>query len=109
MCLAVPAKIIELNQSRAKVEVGGITREASTALLPDAAVGDYVLVHAGFAITQVDEQEALGTLELFDEMAAAQVQEDPPTGSDERPAGGSAGGDGSDSTGFHDDSAPVRD
>lgn len=81
MCLAVPAKIVELDQNRAKVEVGGITREASTALLPQAAIGDYVLVHAGFAITLVDEQEALGTLALFDEMAAAQDTEGLPAGS----------------------------
>jgi hydrogenase expression/formation protein HypC len=68
MCLAVPAKIIELENLNAKVEVGGLTREASMMLLPDAAVGDYVLIHAGFAITLVDEQEAIETLRIFDEM-----------------------------------------
>jgi hydrogenase expression/formation protein HypC len=103
MCLAVPAKIIELNQSRAKVEVGGITRDASTALLPDAAVGDYVLIHAGFAITLVDEQEARGTLSLFDEMSAAQSPADPAPGGSLTGKAGS--GDGADSDDLHDDNA----
>jgi hydrogenase expression/formation protein HypC len=71
MCLAVPARITKIDDQMATVEVGGITRDASTVLLPDAGVGDYVLIHAGFAISLVDEDEALETIRLFDEMAAA--------------------------------------
>ncbi len=73
MCLAVPARIIGLENQMATVELGGLTRQASTALLPEAALGDYVLVHAGFAISLVDEQEALETLRLFEEIAVAEA------------------------------------
>ena len=62
MCLAVPSKIIEINDSVAKVEVDGVVREASLMLLEDAGIGDYVIVHAGFAISKVDEQAALQTI-----------------------------------------------
>ena len=58
MCLAFPAKIIELkNEFLATVEHSGIKREASLMLLPEAKVGDFVLVHAGFAMQVVDEEE----------------------------------------------------
>lgn len=63
MCLAVPSKIIEINGAVAKVDVDGVIRETSIMLLDDAAVGDYVIVHAGFAINKVDEEAALQTLE----------------------------------------------
>jgi hydrogenase expression/formation protein HypC len=66
MCLAVPGKITELHDDRgvpmARVDFGGITREACMAYLPDARPGDYVLIHVGFAITQMDEAEAARTL-----------------------------------------------
>lgn len=68
MCLAVPAKIIEIDNQMATVEIGGSRREASLILLPEAARGDYVLLHAGFAISRVDEEEALETLRLFQAM-----------------------------------------
>jgi hydrogenase expression/formation protein HypC len=68
MCLAVPAKIVERNDWLATVDVSGVTRQVSLMLLPEAAVGDYVLVHAGFAIQAIDEEEALRTLELFKEL-----------------------------------------
>lgn len=68
MCLAVPAKIIEIDNQMATVEIGGSRREASLILLPEAARGDYVLLHAGFAISRVDEEEALETLRLFKAM-----------------------------------------
>jgi len=71
MCLAVPAKITEITNGVATVELGGITRQASLMLLPSASLGDYVLIHAGFAITLVDEREAAKTLAIFDELAAA--------------------------------------
>jgi hydrogenase expression/formation protein HypC len=70
MCLAVPARIIDRSDMTATVEVSGVTRRVSLVLLPDARVGEYVLVHAGFAIQTVDEEEANKTLELFEEMAA---------------------------------------
>ncbi|MDD9301787.1 MAG: HypC/HybG/HupF family hydrogenase formation chaperone [Desulfobacter sp.] len=63
MCLAVPSKIIEINDSVAKVDVDGVVREASIMLLEDVTIGDYVIVHAGFAISQVDEEAALQTIE----------------------------------------------
>jgi len=63
MCLAVPSKIIEMNNGVAKVDVDGVVREASLMLLDDAKIGDYVIVHAGFAISKVDEEAALQTLE----------------------------------------------
>ncbi len=63
MCLAVPSKIIEINDKVAKVDVDGVIRETSLMLLDDAKIGDYVIVHAGFAISKVDEQAALQTLE----------------------------------------------
>lgn len=68
MCLAVPALIMEKNGALATVEIGGITREASLVLLPDAEVGDYVLIHAGFAISVVDKQEARDTLTMLREL-----------------------------------------
>ena len=55
-------KIIEINEAVAKVEVDGVVREASLMLLEDAGIGDYVIVHAGFAISKVDEQAALQTI-----------------------------------------------
>lgn len=71
MCLAIPAKIIEINNGVATIELGGVTRKASLILLPSASMGDYVLVHAGFAISLVDEREAAKTLSLFAELSAA--------------------------------------
>ncbi len=68
MCLAVPARIVEIEGNRAKVDMAGVVREASVMMLPSAAVGDYVIVHAGFAIEKLDEEEALRTLELFRQM-----------------------------------------
>ncbi|MFA5801449.1 MAG: HypC/HybG/HupF family hydrogenase formation chaperone [Thermoleophilia bacterium] len=68
MCLAVPAKIVEIEGQLVTVEVGGLTRQASIVLLPDASLGDYVLIHAGFAISRIDEKEALETLHLFEQL-----------------------------------------
>ncbi len=68
MCLAVPAKIIECNGFMATVDISGVTRQVSLMLLPEAVAGDYVLIHAGFAIQSIDEEEALRTLELFKEL-----------------------------------------
>ena len=68
MCLAVPAKVVELDDSTAKVDYGGITRKISTALV-DVKVGDYVIIHAGFAIEKIHEQEAKKTIELWNEIS----------------------------------------
>jgi len=67
MCLAVPTRIIEIEGQTAEAEVGGVKRRISLALTPDAQVGDYVLVHTGFAISIVDEKEALESLNIFRE------------------------------------------
>ena len=72
MCLAVPARIIEVRDGLlGLVELGGVVREASFALLPDVAVGDYVLLHAGYALQKVDTAEAEETLRLLAEIAEA--------------------------------------
>jgi hydrogenase expression/formation protein HypC len=71
MCLAIPARIVELAGMNAVVEIGGVTREASVMLLEDAAVCDWVIVHAGFAIEKLHPEEAEKTLALFREMADA--------------------------------------
>jgi len=75
MCLAVPAKItsIEADGVTAVVDMGGVTRETSLQLVPDARLGDYVLIHAGFAIQTLDEEDALETLRLFDQILAAEA------------------------------------
>ena len=71
MCLAVPGKIIEIDGTTAEVDFGGVTHDASLILVPEATVGNYVLVHAGFAIELLNESEAQETLELFRELARA--------------------------------------
>lgn len=66
MCLAIPAKVIEMkNDHLALVEILGVTRDVALDLTPQAGVGDYVLVHAGFAIEVVDQQFAQETLDLI--------------------------------------------
>lgn len=68
MCLAIPAKIIELKESSlATVDILGVTRDVAVDLTPQAQVGDYVLVHAGFAIEVVDPQFAQETIDLVKE------------------------------------------
>ncbi len=70
MCLAIPARIVELDDDNAVVDAMGNQFRAKTTLLTDVKIGDIVLVHAGFAITNVDEEEARKTWELFDEIIA---------------------------------------
>jgi hydrogenase expression/formation protein HypC len=66
MCLAVPAQVIELRSAEAAlVDLGGVRKEISLALVDDVAVGDYVIVHVGFALQKLDREEAERTLELF--------------------------------------------
>ena len=70
MCLAVPAKIIEISGSTARVEIGGNVREANLSLVEDPKVGDYIMLHAGFAIAKYEPEEALRTLKLLKELAS---------------------------------------
>lgn len=69
MCLAIPVQITSINGTEADVKVGSIVKKASLWLTPQAKVGDYVLLHAGYAISIIDEAEAEETLSLFYEMA----------------------------------------
>lgn len=68
MCLAVPVKIISIEGDQAKVDIGGTGRMVSIALTPEAKVGDYVLLHTGYAINVLDQEEAEETLNLLSRM-----------------------------------------
>jgi hydrogenase expression/formation protein HypC len=73
MCLAVPGKIMTIEGAdplnrQGKIDFGGVYKESSLAYVPEAQIGDYVIVHAGFAISIVDEDEALETLKMLQEM-----------------------------------------
>jgi len=70
MCLAIPSKIIEIDDNIGTIDVDGVRRKASLLLLEEAKVGDYVIVHAGFAIHKIDEQAAMESLRLLKEAAA---------------------------------------
>lgn len=70
MCLAIPSKITRIDNEMATIDVDGVKRSASLLLLEDAAVGDYVIVHAGFAIKKLEEAAALETIRLLKEAAA---------------------------------------
>ena len=67
MCLAVPARIVEKDGVNAVIEVGGVRRAISLLLCPQAEIGQYALVHAGFAITVIDAEEARKSLQIFAE------------------------------------------
>ena len=69
MCLAIPALIKSIEDKEAEVEIGGITRRISLWLTPEAKVGDYALVHTGYAINIVDQEEARETLMLLEQIA----------------------------------------
>ncbi|MHB9119321.1 MAG: HypC/HybG/HupF family hydrogenase formation chaperone [Burkholderiales bacterium] len=72
MCLAIPAKVVELlDNDLALIDVGGMRKEISLGLVEGVAVGDYVIVHVGYALTRLDEEEAAKTLALFEEINAA--------------------------------------
>ncbi|MCD6302576.1 MAG: HypC/HybG/HupF family hydrogenase formation chaperone [Anaerolineae bacterium] len=71
MCLAVPMRIDSIEGEQAWVDMGGVRREVSLVLTPEAREGDYVLIHTGFAISVLDEQEAQETLALFAELEEA--------------------------------------
>ena len=68
MCLAIPAKVIELlPEAMARVSLDGVVKEASVALVPEAEVGDYVVLHVGYALSRIDPAEAERTLQLLAE------------------------------------------
>ena len=69
MCLAIPGKVIEINGDYAQVDFGGVTRRVGLALLEVVSEGDYIIVHAGYAIEILNEQEAEERLKLFHELA----------------------------------------
>ena len=71
MCLAIPALVKSIDGFEAEVDLGGVSRRASIMLTPEAKVGDYILLHAGYAINVVDQSEAEETLKLLREMAQA--------------------------------------
>lgn len=75
MCLAIPALIKSIEGKEADVEIGGITRRISLWLTPEAKVGDYALVHTGYAINILDKEEAEETLKLFEDIAKAAEEE----------------------------------
>lgn len=77
MCIAVPGKVIAIDDiNMATVDFGGTTRRVSADLVPEVSEGDYVLVHAGFIINRLDEEEAQETLKLFDQYMGLLEEED---------------------------------
>lgn len=73
MCLAVPGRILEIDGDEAKIDFGGVRREANVSLV-DADIGDYVIVHAGYAIERLEEEEAKKSLDAWDEVIEAQKE-----------------------------------
>ncbi len=71
MCLAVPAKVLEIDGASALVDVAGARRRANVEMVEGLGVGDYVLLHAGFGIQKVDEQEARETIRILEEIDEA--------------------------------------
>lgn len=71
MCLAFPGKVVEIEGTRAEIDFGGFTKSVNMMLLPDAKIGDYVLVHAGFAISKTTEEDALETLDALRQVYTA--------------------------------------
>ena len=74
MCLAIPGKILNIylqdDLLMGKVDFGGVTRETCLAYVPEAKVGDYTVVHVGFALSLIDEKEALETIELIEQIGS---------------------------------------
>jgi hydrogenase expression/formation protein HypC len=77
MCLAIPGQVVEIVSEEgciAKVDVGGVRRNVNIALLDNVMVGEYVLIHVGFALSKVDEHEAIATLKLLEELGEYQIE-----------------------------------
>ena len=98
MCLAIPGKITSITGDdpltrMGKVDFGGVFKEASLAYVPEAQVGDYVIVHVGFAISRVDEEEAQKVFEYLRQMQElAELEEGPPSSVSPGPAPAGGGG-----------------
>lgn len=76
MCLAIPARVVDMPDAEsAVVDLGGVRKEISLALVEDVGVGDYVIVHVGYALTRLDPEEADKTLALFAELGDAALAE----------------------------------
>ncbi len=79
MCLGVPGKIVEIYESgglqMGKIDFGGVTREACLAYVPEAQIGDYTVIHVGFALHLISEEEAIETLELLRQLVEAGEQD----------------------------------
>jgi hydrogenase expression/formation protein HypC len=79
MCLGIPGKVIEIRDDAGlpmgKVDFGGVRKDACLAYIPEVQLGDYVIIHVGFAISRVDEEEALKTLEILAQMGDMVSQE----------------------------------
>jgi hydrogenase expression/formation protein HypC len=82
MCLAIPGRVLEIEEEHGsrtgRVEFGGIVRRASLDFVPETQVGDYVMVHVGFAISRVDAKEAQRTYELLEQMGKLEEELPPP-------------------------------
>ncbi len=76
MCLAIPSKIVKIEDNVATIDVDGVQREASLLLIENPEVGDYVIVHAGFAINKINEEDALESLKLLKEAASLIFDDD---------------------------------
>jgi hydrogenase expression/formation protein HypC len=78
MCLGVPGKVIEIYETEGlkmgKIDFGGVVREACLAYVPEIEVGEYTVIHVGFAISQLSEEEAMATLEILNELADLQEE-----------------------------------
>lgn len=78
MCLAIPGKVVSVDENNGlrvgRIQFGGIIRQASLDFVPEVQIGDYVMVHVGFAISRVDAQEAERTYQLLEEMGALEAE-----------------------------------
>ena len=94
MCLAIPGKVVETfdrgGMQMARVQFGGITREACLEYVPDTQVGDYVLVHVGFALSRVDEEEASRTYQALADLDQLTELDTPEVHDADGPPGGNA-------------------
>lgn len=81
MCLAIPGKVLEIEEMgpmrTARVQFGGIVRQVSLSFVPEAGIGDYVMVHVGFAISRVDAAEAERTYKMLEEMGSLESEMPP--------------------------------
>jgi hydrogenase expression/formation protein HypC len=80
MCLGIPGKIIEIYETNGllmgKIDFNGVTRECCLAYVPEAKVGDYAIIHAGFALNLLDEKEAQETLDLFKQISETELSDE---------------------------------